>query len=139
MAGVTDHLAERFAMEFAGDAPNWSHTGTIGVGEVFEAAAAQGIPTLVLHGDVPSGLPYGPEATAAIRQLVAAGDVVVVPAEPVAIGDTARVGWWAIDPETGETTDTMDDGSACGVRRRRPHRPDQDVGHWSVATGPWPA
>ncbi len=111
IAGVTDQLAERFAMEFASDTPLVTH-GTIGVGEIFEAAAAQGIPNLVVHGDVPSGLPYGPQATAAIRQLVAAGDVVVVPAKPVAMGDTARVGWWAIDPETGETTDTMDDGSA---------------------------
>ena len=111
MAGVTDQLAERFAMEFAGDTPLVT-SGTIGVGEIFEAAAAQGIPTLVLHGDEPSGLPYAPQATASIRQLVAAGDIVVVPAEPVAMGDTMRVGWWAIDPATGDTTDTMDDGSA---------------------------
>ncbi len=111
MAGVTDHLAERFAMEFASDTPLATH-GTMGVGEVFEAAAAQGIPTLVVHGEVPSELPYGPQVTATIRQLVVAGDVVVVPAEPVAMGDTVRVGWWAIDPATGATTDTMDDGSA---------------------------
>jgi hypothetical protein len=112
MAGVTDHLAERFAMEFAGDTP--IVTGdTIGVGEIFEAAADQGIPTLVVHGDMPSGLAYGPEATAAIGRLAAAGDVVVVPAQPVTFGDTARVGWWAIDPKTGETTDAVDDGSGA--------------------------
>jgi hypothetical protein len=111
MAGVTDHLAERFAMEFAGDTPLVTN-GTMGVGELFEAAAAQGIPTVVLHGDAPDALPYDPQATATIRQLVGAGEVVVVPAEPVAMGDAMRVGWWAIDPATGETTDTMDDGSA---------------------------
>ncbi|MET0773698.1 MAG: hypothetical protein ABWZ82_11475 [Candidatus Limnocylindrales bacterium] len=112
MAGVTDHLAERFAMEFVGDASIGTQA-TLGVGEIFEAAAEQGIPTLVVHGDMPSGLGYGPEAMAAIGRLVAAGDVVVVPAEPVTIGDTARVGWWAIDPRTGETTDAMDDGSGA--------------------------
>jgi hypothetical protein len=111
MAGVTDHLAERFAMEFASDTPLVTQE-SVGVGEVFEAAAAQGIGTLALHGDLPNGLSYGPQAMAAIRQLVAAGDVVVVPAKPVTIGGTERIGWWAIDPTTGATADTMDDGSA---------------------------
>ncbi len=128
MAGVTDHLAERFAMEFAGDT-SLVTSGTIGVGEIFEAAAAQGIPTLRRpRGRYRADLPTAPQATASIGQLVAAGDVVVVPAEPVAIGDTVRVGWWAIDPATGETTDTMDDGSASEFAEDRPHRPHQDDG-----------
>jgi len=29
----------------------------------------------------------------------------------VLLGDRERVGWWTIDPETGVTTDEMDDGS----------------------------
>jgi hypothetical protein len=40
---------------------------------------------------------------------------VVIPAEPVTVGDTERVGWWEIDPATGETTDSMDDGSGQEV------------------------
>jgi transglutaminase-like putative cysteine protease len=111
MAGISDHLAERFALEFASDTPLGTRS-TVGVGHLFEAAAAQGIPTLVIHGDVPSDLGFGPDAIASIQRLARAGNVVVVPAEPVTIGDSTRVGWWAVDPSTGATTDTMDDGSA---------------------------
>ena len=110
VAGVTDHLAERFALEYLAAMPGVARR-TIGVGEVFEAASAQGIPTLVLRGSVPDALPYGPEATESIDAAVAAGRVVVVPAEPVTIDGTERVGWWSIDPVSGETTDSMDDGS----------------------------
>ena len=81
------------------------------VGAVFEAAASQGIRTLVLHGSVPDTLPYGPAATNLIHDAVASGDVVIVPAAPVKLGDRERVGWWRIDPQTGVTTDVMDDGA----------------------------
>lgn len=110
VAGVTDHLAERFALDDVADVPGTSHT-SIGVGEIFDAAASQAIPTVVLHGTAPESLPYSGMATDLIRQALASGDVVVVPAEPVMAGGTQRVGWWAIDPATGETTDVMDDGS----------------------------
>lgn len=111
LAGITDHLAERFALDFAAKTPLISGT-PIGVGDVFEAAAAQGIPTVVIQGSVPGDLALGPVATAAIGAEVAAGHVVVVPATPVTIGDTERVGWWAVDPATGAATDRMDDGTA---------------------------
>jgi hypothetical protein len=114
VAGATDHLAERFALEqFAG--ARGAPPGEIGVGAVFEAAVAQGVPTVVLHGTVPDSLPYGPEAKGSIAAAVAAGDVVVIPAEPVTIDGTQRVGWWAIDPETGATRDSMDDGSGAAA------------------------
>lgn len=111
LAGITDHLAERFALDFAARTPLISGT-PIGVGDVFEAAAAQGIPTVVIQGSIPGDLVLGPVATAAIGAEVAAGRVVVVPAQPVAVGDAERVGWWAIDPATGAATDRMDDGTA---------------------------
>ena len=117
VAGATDHLAERFALEQftgAGGAP----PGEIGVGAVFEAAAAQGIPTVVLHGSVPATLPYGPEATGHINAAIAAGEAVVIPAGPVTIGGTQRVGWWAIDPVTGAATDSMDDGRGVEMAER---------------------
>ena len=36
--------------------------------------------------------------------------MVVVPERPVALGGEERVGWWLVDPATGATADTMDDG-----------------------------
>jgi hypothetical protein len=110
LAGITDHLAERLAITFAGRT-ELVPAGSVGVGEVFEAAAAGGIPIVVIEGEVPAGLPYRPEVAAAIAERVGAGDVVIIPAEPVSIGDALRVGWWAVDPATGATTDTMDDGT----------------------------
>ena len=117
VAAVTDHVAERFVLDQlvdSGDAP----PGEIGVGAVFEAAAAQGIPTVVLRGTPPEVLPYGPLATGSIDAAVAAGDVVVIPAAPVALAGSERIGWWAIDPASGDTRDSMDDGSGQAMAER---------------------
>ena len=114
VAGVTDHVAERFALEALADARD-APPGEVGVGAVFEAASVQEIPTIVLHGTVPEVLPYGALAAGSIHAAVAAGDVVVIPARPVMLGGAERVGWWAIDPASGETTDSMDDGSGTSA------------------------
>ena len=110
VAGVTAHITERLALEGLADAPG-ADVSAIGVGELFEVAATEGIPTRVLHDTITGPLPYGALANTLIEDAVASGDVVVVPAEPVTVGDAQRVGWWTIDPMTGETTDVMDDGS----------------------------
>ena len=65
---------------------------TIGVSDVFQAAAGEGIPTIVLNGAPPASLPYDPTASALIENALASGEVVVVPAKPVTIGGTPRVG-----------------------------------------------
>ena len=114
VAGVADHVAERFALEMLADDPA-APPDEIGVGPVFEAAAAQGIPTIVLRGAVPGVLPYSPQATESIKAAVAAGQVLVIPAEPVALGGAERIGWWAIDPVSGATSDRMDDGSGTAA------------------------
>jgi hypothetical protein len=114
VAGVMDHIAERFALEEFADQPE-APPDEVSVGAVFEAAASQGIPTIVLRGTVPPVLPYGPLANGSIDAAVAAGDAVVIPAAPVQLGGAVRVGWWAIDPKTGATTDTMDDGTGAAM------------------------
>ena len=110
IAGVTDQIAERFALDDITGTQVALHPA-ISVGDVFDAASTQGIATLVFHGAIPDSLPYGPGATELIRDAVAAGDVVVIPAKPVTIGGSERVGWWTIDPRTGVTTDEMDDAA----------------------------
>ncbi len=95
-----------------GDAPSGFHRA-IGVSEVFEAAADADIPTRVLHGSIPDQLPFGPVANAHLQEAVAAGQVVVIPAEPVMLGGQQRTGWWAIDPTTGAVVDAMDDLSGA--------------------------
>jgi hypothetical protein len=114
VAGVTDQIAERFAVEGLSAVPG-APTRTTGVGEVFDAAASQGIATLVIHGSAPDSMPYSPAASALIKAAVAAGNVVVVPQKPVMLDGAQRVGWWSINPTTGETTDTMDNGAGQDV------------------------
>lgn len=114
VAGVTDHIAERFALEALADQTS-APVREISVGAVFETAAAQGIPTVVLHGQVPTSLPYGPSATAAIEAALERGEVVVIPARPVTLDGAPRTGWWTIDPGTGSTADSMDDGSGAAA------------------------
>jgi hypothetical protein len=83
-----------------------------GVGRVFEEAARQGIATVVLQpGEAdPKRLAIGEGARARITEALVAGFVVVVPERSVALGGEQRVGWWLVDPATGATADTMDDG-----------------------------
>jgi hypothetical protein len=114
LKGVADHVTEQFLVEGlaheAGiDAP------PIGVGAVFEAAAAQGIPIRVLRGALTENLPIAPEATASIEGALDGGDVVLVPAKPVMIGGTEHIGWWRVDPATGTTTDVMDGGAGTSM------------------------
>ena len=112
-AGVMAHIAERAALEGMSDAPSGFHRA-IGVSEVFEAATDADIPTRVLQGSIPDQLPFGPVANAHLQEAVAAGQVVVIPAEPVMLGGQQRTGWWAIDPTTGAVVDAMDDLSGGG-------------------------
>jgi hypothetical protein len=114
VAGVADHVAERFAMEMltgSSEAP----PGDVGVGAVFEAAAAQGIPTMVLQGTLPAAHPYAPQVARAIDAAVVAGHIVVIPAAPVILEGTERVGWWELDPATGAARDSMEDGAGTAA------------------------
>jgi len=53
---------------------------------------------------------FSPEAALRIGQALMAGTVVIVPEQPVAIGDVGMTGWWAIDPLTGYTSDMLENG-----------------------------
>jgi hypothetical protein len=110
IAGVTGHIAEQVALESladTGDVPQ----RVVGVGRLFDAAADAKVPTVVLRGSSADLAPYGPTATALIDEAVRSGDVVIVPAHPVAIDKREALGWWRIDPATGAATDVMDDAS----------------------------
>jgi hypothetical protein len=80
------------------------------VGSLFEAAAREGIATIVLRDmDRLDALPFAPDATARLRSALSAGLVAIVPKRPPD-STAGRVGWWLVDPTTGRTVDEMDDG-----------------------------
>lgn len=110
VAGVMGHIAERVALAGLAGARE-ADDPALGVGALFEAAAMEGVPAVVLRDTIPDSMLYGAMATVLMEEAVDAGDVVVVPAEPVIVDERARVGWWRIDPTTGMTVDVMDDAS----------------------------
>ncbi|MBX3031512.1 MAG: hypothetical protein KF809_15300 [Chloroflexi bacterium] len=113
LAGVLGHALERVVM---GAADQASEDQDVSVGALFDAAAEQGIATIVLApGDDLAALPYGAQALATLQAALEEGLVAIGPAYPVTIGGSERVGWWLLDPATGRVTDRMDDGRGASM------------------------
>ncbi len=80
---------------------------------VFEAAADQGIESRWINQyRLPDleALNLSAEAKARIIDVVYQGKVVLVPQEPVLLDGQLAIGWWEMDPETGETIGVMENG-----------------------------
>lgn len=93
-------------------------TTLISVQEVFEAAAAQGIPTVAIGAenlDDLADLDLSAEARARIQQAVERGQLVLTPAQMVTIGPETTVGWYEFDVETGAFVDTMENGRHSAI------------------------
>ncbi len=67
---------------------------------------------LIAAGDEAAAraLPWPEDEIARVAADVSAGYMVLVPREAVMIGDQQRVGWWRVDPVSGETIGVMDSG-----------------------------
>jgi hypothetical protein len=109
LAGILPHLIERL---MAGESSTEAATRPArSVGSIFDAAAREGIPTVVLRGVEGLGaLPFAPDPIARLRAALSAGLVAIVPQRPPE-GSDGRVGWWLVDPSNGRTVDEMDNGS----------------------------
>jgi hypothetical protein len=110
VAGVLGHVAERMA---AGDGlPSGDLAGTapVSVGSLFQMAQDQGIPVRALTGGIPPDLSLGAEPAALIGAALDAGSIVVVPERPLAVAGSPRLGWWIVDPLTGQAVDQLDTG-----------------------------
>jgi hypothetical protein len=110
VAGVLGHVAERLA---AGDGlPSGDLAGTapVSVGSLFQMAQEQGIPLRALTGDIPPDLSLGGEPAALIGAALDSGSIVVVPERPLTVAGIPRLGWWIVDPLTGQTVDQLDTG-----------------------------
>jgi hypothetical protein len=82
--------------------------------EVFQAVFQQGgEAVLVTDGnlDVLTSLDISDEAKARILTAIQGGSAIIVPTSTVSIGGVETVGWWQVDPITGETVGVMEDGS----------------------------
>lgn len=127
LAGVLDHVSERLLIDMitngtdgAGGDAKPASTVPANVSTVFDLAREQGIPFRVIQQEAELDTLDVPGAAARdrIASALARGQVVVLPARPVAFGGEARLGWWIVDPATGVTVDQMDDGAgASGIGR----------------------
>ncbi|MGH7408084.1 MAG: hypothetical protein ACREKF_08770, partial [Candidatus Methylomirabilales bacterium] len=77
----------------------------------FEQAQAEGVPVLVLPKEKDKLDPSVPaETRARLDAELQRGFVVVVPARPLMIRGMARVAWWRVSPQSGETVGVTDEG-----------------------------
>jgi len=78
---------------------------------LFERAHAENVPFILLPQEkdkLDASVPA--EARARLDAELRRGFLVVVPARPLLIGERARLAWWRIDPQTGETVGVTDEG-----------------------------
>jgi len=105
-AGVWETLVEG-SMLVQGDT-------SLNTSRVFEQAASDGIPTLVVQkGDDISGLKMDADAKKHLMADIDRGYVVVVPQNKP--GSLKQTGWWRIDPLTGQTLGLLDDGRGVEI------------------------
>ncbi|MFN8389804.1 MAG: transglutaminase family protein [Bdellovibrionota bacterium] len=84
---------------------------------IFQAAVEQGIGFAVLSASNPQeidNLAISPQAKSRISQALASGKYVQTPAAMVNINGHPEVGWFEVDPTTGETISVLEDGSHGG-------------------------
>lgn len=113
--GVLSHVAERLmAGEFGAGSPGRAPS----VGWQFEAAAARGATPLVMQGTLPQGAVFPPDAMRRMDVALRAGSILVVPDRPTVVDGVPRIGWWQVDPGTGDVVDVMDDGSGQATTER---------------------
>jgi hypothetical protein len=114
VGGVIGHAAERAVVE--GGARRAAEFGqqisVQSVDAIFDAARRENLALRVLLPGAGKGPPSGisPVAAERIAGALADGYAVVVPERAVTVGERAMVGWWQIDPATGETFDVLEDG-----------------------------
>ncbi len=91
--------------------------GALSAASVFEAAHDQNIALVALDSDAASslqGLAISGEAKARITQAFAAGRIVIVPTRSPLIGGQSVIGWYEVNPLTGETIGVSEDGTHGG-------------------------
>lgn len=114
ISGVLGHVAERSILGesavYPADLPSPVY---VSVGRIFEEARRTGIAIQVLQpGTSPAGVDLPAEAVAQISERLANGWMVIVPAQAVLLDETPAIGWWQVDPLTGETFDQMAGGGS---------------------------
>jgi hypothetical protein len=112
LAGVVSEVAERVTWgEGLPPDPSRPVTAPLSVGRIFEEAVKQGIAIVAIQGpSLPAVTPYPTDTAVRIQAALSDGNVVIAPAQLVAIDGNPRLAWWLVNPLTGRTADEFDDG-----------------------------
>ena len=113
LRGVLDGTLERILVEyFTGPArEKKALEPLVSASSVFEQAATEKIPSVLLSNksfDLDAGVP--PEVVSRLKENLAAGFVAVAPKKPIELAAGRRMAWWQLDPRSGETIATTDEG-----------------------------
>ena len=104
--GVLDTLQEREIVLSYEPPPAGENTAAL-----FEEAAKQGNEIVAVRRADDARLAALPGATRArIVNDIEAGNIIVMPSRPLKLGSQARLGWWRVDPYSGQTVGAMDNG-----------------------------
>jgi hypothetical protein len=129
LRGVIEGTFERFVVENATAAARREVGGDtpMSTSAVFEQARTDRVPAVLVTKETAT-MPAGPaDGVARLQQEVRAGYVAVVPQRAVTLGGVDRLGWWRVDPRSGETVAVTDEGlhQATGevtiTKGTRPH------------------
>jgi hypothetical protein len=95
----------------ARDCPDCAPVPVVDTGAVMRQATADGVPLVLLRPEQPAdveSLPLPGDFRAALAGELAAGNWVIVPAEPVSVAGEAVAAWWRINPGTGAILGIVD-------------------------------
>jgi hypothetical protein len=112
--GVADTIAEALAL--GGDLSTKENTAAI----FAQAGSGPDRSKLVAPRDpnAGQGLEWSEDAIGRLGEDVSEGYLAVALRQPVPAGERPRVGWWRIDPESGETIGVMETGFHGGMDER---------------------
>jgi large repetitive protein len=110
--GISESTAERdaFSSMLPSDGPQMQG---VSAASIFEAASAQGIGFVAITSanlSALDALDISAEAKARITAAAERGKGVIVPTRSVTLNGSATIGWYEVDPGTGETIGVTEDG-----------------------------
>jgi uncharacterized membrane protein len=102
----------------AAEQPSSSLLPAVSTSLIFEAAQAENIGIIVLsqaNVSLLDSLNFPQEAKARITDALQSGKLVFVPSREVTINGTTTIGWYELNPVTGETIGVLEDGGHEGI------------------------
>lgn len=131
--GVVEGTLERVLLEYAmADAPEGLLKPVISTSGLLEQAQAERVPLLLLPDQdarLDDKLPE--DSRARLREEASRGNLTLVPQRAILVAGAARLAWWRIHPQSGETTAVTDEGLHQVVVEYQVHQ-DEQTGQTTV-------